>query len=82
MEHSFDIFEVLPGGDLLWKTAVDGRAAAMLRLQQMGAGERNEFRLMNLYTLSVISAVNRHPMTNTLCEPLHAEIAPRYSPLL
>jgi hypothetical protein len=60
MEHSFDIFEVLPDGGLMWKTAVDGRQKAIIRLHQMATGRPNEFRLLDLDTRSVVATTQEN----------------------
>jgi hypothetical protein len=70
MQHTFDIFEVLPNGDLIWKTVVYGRENAILALEQMATGQRNEFRLMDLNSLSVIACVEQDTITHQYREPL------------
>lgn len=70
MVHSFDIFEVLPNGDLIWKNVIDGRENAMLALEQMATGQQNEFRLMDLDKLSVIACVEQNQSAQVIREPL------------
>ena len=58
MERSYDIFERMPDGTLLWVTAVQGHEEAILRLKWWGEKRSNELRLMNLSTSAVIAVVN------------------------
>jgi hypothetical protein len=58
VERSYDIFERMPDGALLWVTAVAGRNEALLKLQWCGKQRSNEFRLMHLPTSTVIAAIN------------------------
>ncbi len=59
MQSSFDIFEVLPSGDLMWRTAVAGREKAIISLHQIAMGQRNEFRLMDLDSLSLVATTQK-----------------------
>ena len=59
MERCYDIFEVLTGDALLWKAAVEGRDAAVLKLQELAEDSAREFRLIYLPTNSVIFTINR-----------------------
>jgi hypothetical protein len=70
MLHSYDIFEVLPNGDLIWKDVVEGRMNAIVGLQAMALGKRNEYRLMDLDTVSVIATT--HKAIAHLFLPLHS----------
>ena len=58
MERCYDIFEVLAHDELLWKAAVEGRDAALLKLHQLADNSANEFRLIQLPTNTVIFTIN------------------------
>jgi len=58
MERCYDIFEVLPHDELLWKAAVEGREAAVLKLHELGNSSASEFRVLHLPTNSIIATIN------------------------
>lgn len=58
MERSYDIFERMPDGTLLWVAAVQGHEEAIIKLKWWGEKRSNEFRLMHLPTSAVIAVVN------------------------
>jgi hypothetical protein len=58
MERCYDIFEVLPHDELLWKAAVEGRDAAVQKLHQLADHSAHEFRLIYLPTNTVIFTIN------------------------
>jgi hypothetical protein len=58
MERTYDIFENMPDGSLIWRGAVPGHEAAIHKLQELAAKSSNEFRLMHLATSTVIATVN------------------------
>ena len=58
MERTYDIFENMPDGTLLWRVAVPGHEAAIQTLQEFAAKSPNEFRLMHLATNTVIAKIN------------------------
>jgi hypothetical protein len=58
VERTYDIFERLPDGTMLWVAAVQGHEEAILKLKWWGEKRSNEFRLMHVSTNSLIAAVN------------------------
>jgi hypothetical protein len=58
MLRTYDLFEVLPDGDLIWRATVEGHESAIEKLRQAAKGSGNEFRLMHLPTKSVIATIN------------------------
>ena len=58
MERSYDIFEVLPNDDLLWKAAVEGLEAAVVKLHELGNSSASEFRVLHLPTNATIATIN------------------------
>jgi len=58
MERSYDIFEVMPDGALLWRTAVVGHENAIAELKKLAAKTNNEVRVVHLETKAVIAVMN------------------------
>lgn len=58
MDRTYDIFEVLPGGDLMWRDYVAGHEAALLRARELSSTSTNEFRVMHLPTASTVAVFN------------------------
>jgi hypothetical protein len=58
VERSYDIFERLADGTMLWVAAVQGHEEAISKLKWYGEKRSNEFRLMHLPTNAIIAAVN------------------------
>jgi hypothetical protein len=58
MERTYDIFEKMMDGSMLWRAVVPGREAAMLKLQQMVGQSANEFQLEHLASDTLIATMN------------------------
>jgi hypothetical protein len=58
MEQTYDIFEKMSDGALLWRAVVTGREAAMRKLEEMAAKSPNEFQLKHLASDTLIATVN------------------------
>ena len=58
MSRTYDLFEVMPDGDLIWRTTITGYEDAIDKLQQVADGSANEFRLMHLPTKTLIATIN------------------------
>jgi|HubBroStandDraft_6_1064221.scaffolds.fasta_scaffold1145072_1 hypothetical protein len=58
MERDYDIFEVLPDGQPIWRAAVAGHENALRVLKQLAAKTTNEVRMMHLPTKAVIAMMN------------------------
>ena len=58
MDRSYDVFQVLSDGTLLWRETVVGHSAAIKRLEQLALLEPYEFRLLHLPDKSVIARMN------------------------
>jgi hypothetical protein len=58
MLRTYDLFEILPDNDVLWKATITGHEAAIQRLQQLASASANEFRLVHLPTKTVIATIN------------------------
>jgi len=54
MNHTYDIFEVLPDG-VIWRAAVTGLQEATAALKKFAAESPSEFRLMHLPTNTLIA---------------------------
>jgi len=58
MERSYDIFEVMPDGTLIWRATVVGHEPAIIALKNMAAQTKNEVLLMHLETRTTIAIMN------------------------
>jgi hypothetical protein len=58
MLRTYDLFEVLPDGDLIWRTRIDGHESAIHQLQQAAKESANEFRLMHIPSMTLIATIN------------------------
>jgi hypothetical protein len=58
MERTYDVFERLPDGTMLWKCAAVGHEEAIRKLKELAGRGVNEFRLMHVATNTVIAAMN------------------------
>ena len=58
MERHYDIFEIMPDGAPLWRTAVQGHEAAILKLKELAANSTNEIRVMHLASNSIVASMN------------------------
>jgi hypothetical protein len=58
MERTYDIFEKMKDGSMLWRTAIAGHEAAIRKLQEMAAQSPNEFHLMHIPTKTTIATTN------------------------
>ncbi len=54
MDRSYDIFEKIDGQDM-WRCAVEGHEAAILKLQELAKSSPNEFTVMHMPDLSVVA---------------------------
>jgi hypothetical protein len=58
MERTYDIFEKMDDGSLVWRAVVPGRETAIRKLQEMAASSPNEFQLKHLASDTLIATVN------------------------
>jgi hypothetical protein len=58
MERDYDIFEVLPDGQPIWRAAVAGHEDALRVLKQLAAKTTHEVRIMHLPTKALIAVMN------------------------
>ena len=58
MDRTYDIFEVLKDGDLIWRFAVVGLEEAVRHLKDLASKTGNEVRVMHLPTSSLIARLN------------------------
>jgi hypothetical protein len=58
MLRTYDLFEVMPDGDLIWRAKIDGDESAVYELLQAAKRSRNEFRLMHIPSMAVIATMN------------------------
>jgi hypothetical protein len=60
VDQTYDIFELTHEGPV-WRTSVDGLAAAMADLKALAASTKNEVRLLHLETKSIVAVMNVPP---------------------
>jgi hypothetical protein len=58
MERTYDIFEKMDDGVLLWRAVIPGREAAMRKLEEMAVKSPNEFQLKHLASDTLIATMN------------------------
>jgi hypothetical protein len=61
MERTYDIFEKMPDGTILWRDSVQGHEKAVSKLKEVAAGSLHEFQLLHLPTQSLVATVNTKP---------------------
>ena len=58
MERTYDIFEKMSDGSVLWRAAIPGHEAAIRQLRELASQSTNEFQLMHIPTKTVIATIN------------------------
>jgi hypothetical protein len=58
MDRTYDLFEKLPDGSLVWKCKITGLHDALAKLQTLANSSSNEHLLMHLPDKAVIARVN------------------------
>ena len=57
MDRTYDIFEKMSDGAVMWCVAVSGHDAAIRKLKEMAAQSHNEFELRHVATNSVVATI-------------------------
>ena len=61
VKRTYDVFEKLPDGSLVWRETIKGHENAIRKLQELSAKTPNELQLIDLDTKAVVSTINaRH----------------------
>jgi hypothetical protein len=58
MDHEYDIFEVCPNGDMLWRVCVTGLENTRLKLVELGKQSSNPFFATHTPTKEIVARVN------------------------
>jgi hypothetical protein len=58
MNRSYDVFEKLPDGTLMWRATINGHEEAIATLIALAGKNSNEFQVMHLATKALIATVN------------------------
>jgi hypothetical protein len=58
LERTYDIFEKLNDGSLMWRAVIPGYEAAMRKRQEMAAKSANEFQVKHLASDTLIATIN------------------------
>jgi hypothetical protein len=58
MERTYDIFEKMSDGSMMWRAAISGHEDALRKLKEMAAQAANEFHLRHLASNTLIATTN------------------------
>jgi hypothetical protein len=58
MDRTYDLFQKLPDGSLIWQTSVTGHENAIRKLEELAKSTTNECCVMHLPTKAVIASMN------------------------
>jgi hypothetical protein len=58
VDREYDIFEVFPNGDLLWRVCVTGLENTRLKLTELGKQSSNPFFATHTPTKEIVAQVN------------------------
>jgi hypothetical protein len=58
VERTYDIFEKMKDGSMMWRVAISGHEAAIRKLQEMATQSPNEFQLRHLASNTLIATIN------------------------
>ena len=58
MDREYDIFEIYPNGDMIWRECVAGLANARERLAELGRLSSNQFFATHTPTKEIVAQVN------------------------
>ncbi len=67
MDREYDIFEVCPNGDLLWRTSVSGLENARLKVAELGKQSSNQFFATHTPTKDIVAQVNHDHAKGAKC---------------
>lgn len=62
MDREYDIFEVHPNGDLLWRECVGGLENARLKVAMLGQRSSNQFFATHTPTQEIVARANPDPL--------------------
>lgn len=65
MNRTYDVFEKLPDGSLIWRATINGHEEAITTLIGLAGENPNEFQVMHLGSKALIATVNG-PKAQTL----------------
>ena len=57
VNRTYDLFELMPNGEVLWVCAVTGLEAARRQLSALGKRDGNEYLLMHVLTSEIVERV-------------------------
>lgn len=57
MDRTYDIFEKLANGEVLWRAVMVGRESSLRKLQELAAESNNELFAMHLPTKEIIATL-------------------------
>jgi hypothetical protein len=58
LQRTYDIFEKMADGTLVWRAVIPGYEAAMRKLQELAEQSPNEFQVKHLASDTLIATIN------------------------
>jgi hypothetical protein len=58
LDREYDILEVCPNGDLLWRVCVSGLENARLKVAELGTESSNQFFATHTPTKEIVAKIN------------------------
>ena len=58
MLRTYDLFELLPKGVLIWRAKFEGQEEAISQLQELAKQSANELRLIHIPTKTTVATAN------------------------
>ena len=65
MQRTYDIFEKMPDGTIMWRGSIQGLEEAVRNLKELAARSLNEFQMLHLATQSLVATANQKPTPNS-----------------
>jgi len=65
MQRTYDIFEKMPDGTIMWRGSVQGLEEAVRILKELAARSLNEFQMLHLASQSLVGTANQKPTRNS-----------------
>jgi hypothetical protein len=65
LNRDYDIFEVCPNGDMIWRVCVAGLENARLKLEELGKLSSNQFFATHTPTKEIVAQVNHDRAKST-----------------
>ena len=57
MQRTYDIFEKMPDGTIMWRASIDGHEEAIRKLKELATRNLNEWQVLHLPTQSLVATI-------------------------